>query len=123
MKDEIAKIIAMVQEGKIDSDEAGELIGALKESNKTTSGSYLNKTFKIKIKSSKKDDVNVNIPIKFVKGLMKMGHGIATSIPQANKYAADIDMNLLMHAIDNEIDGQIVDIQSANGDIVSIIIE
>lgn len=123
MKNEIAKIIAMVQEGKIDSAEAGELISALKESEQGTDDKYLNKMFKVRIKSESRDDVNVNIPLKFMRGLLKMGHGIATNIPQASKYADDLDVDMLLHAIDNEIDGKIVDIQSANGDIVAVYIE
>lgn len=123
MKDEIAKIITMLQEGKIDSDEAGELISALKASEETTDDKYLNKMFKVRIKSEARDDVKVNIPLKFMKGLLKMGHGIAGNIPQASKYAEDLDVDTLLHAIDHEIDGKIVDVKSANGDTVAVYIE
>ncbi|WP_164462046.1 hypothetical protein [Bacillus sp. FJAT-42376] len=51
------------------------------------------------------------------------GHGIASSIPESQKYVKDIDINLLIEAIENELDGQIVDVKSANGDTVSVIIE
>ena len=124
MKDEIAKIIAMVQEGKIDASEAGELISALKEEGAPKSTeNYLNKMFKVRISSETRDNVNVNIPIKLVKTLLKMGHGIASNIPQASKYADDIDVDLILKAIDNEIDGKIVDVKSSNGDIVAVYIE
>lgn len=124
MKDEIAKIIAMLQEGKINSDEAGELISALKEEEAPASTeNYLNKMFKVRISSETRDNVNVNIPIKLVKSLLKMGHGIASNIPQASKYAEDIDVDLILKAIDKEIDGKIVDVKSANGDIVAVYIE
>lgn len=123
MKDQIAKIIAMLQEGKINSSEAEELISALKEPEQSTGDKYLNKMFKVRIKSESKDDVNVNIPLKLVKTLLKMGHGIAANIPQASKYAEDLDVDLLMNAIDNEVDGKIIDVQSANGDIVAVYIE
>ncbi|MBM7599581.1 hypothetical protein JOC34_001949 [Virgibacillus halotolerans] len=124
MKDEIAKVIAMLQEGKINSDEAGELISALKEEEAPASTeNYLNKMFKVRISSETRDNVNVNIPIKLVKTLLKMGHGIASNIPQASKYAEDIDVDLILKAIDNEIDGKIVDVKSSNGDIVAVYIE
>lgn len=123
MKDEIAKIIAMLQEGKIDSTEAEELIGALKESEQITDDHYLNKMLKVRIKSESRDNVHVNIPIKFMKGLLKMGHGIAANIPQVSKYAEDLDVDMLLHAIDNEMGGKIVDVQSANGDIIAVYIE
>lgn len=123
MKDQIAKIITMLQEGKINSNEAEELISALKEPERATGNKYLNKMFKIRIKSESKDDVHVNIPLKLVKSLLKMGHGIAANIPQASKYAEDLDVDLLINAIDNEVAGKIIDVQSANGDTVAVYIE
>ncbi|MDQ0971652.1 hypothetical protein QFZ31_001530 [Neobacillus niacini] len=51
------------------------------------------------------------------------GHSIAASIPQSEKYVKDLDINLIIEAIENELDGQIVDVKSANGDTVSVIIE
>lgn len=126
MKDEIAKIIEMVQEGKITSDEAGELISALKEESEskvTSSNNYLGKMLKIRVKSETQENVRVNIPIRLVKFLLKMGHGIASQIPEAKAYLEDIDLDLVMHAIDNEMEGKIVDIQSEEGETVEIYIE
>lgn len=125
MNEEISKVLTMVQEGKIDSEKAAELIDVLKqkESSKTSSGAYLDKTLKIRVVSKEHDNVNVNLPIKLVKAVLKAGHGIASNVPQAEKYVKDLDIDLLIDAIENELDGQIVDIQSANGDTVSVIIE
>ncbi|MFD2131998.1 hypothetical protein ACFSKI_12345 [Pseudogracilibacillus auburnensis] len=125
MKDEIAKIIVMVQEGKIDSEEAGELIQALKEDSSpaSSSGSYLGKMLKIRVKSDTQENVRVNIPVRFVRFLLKMGHGIAANIPEAKEYVKDIDVDLIMHAIDQEMEGKIVDIESDDGETVAIYIE
>jgi len=125
MKDEIAKIISMAQEGKITSDEASELISAIKSEEKQTtpSKSYLGKMLKIRIKSEKEENVKVNVPIRLVKFLLKMGHGIASQIPEAQKYVDDIDVDLIMNAIDNEMEGKIVDIQSDEGEMIEIYIE
>jgi len=127
MKGEIAKIIAMVQEGKIDADEAGELISALKsdqtDSAPPKSSNYLGRTLKIRIQSDEQENVNVNVPVKLIKGLLKMGHGIAANIPQAKKYADDIDIDLLISAIDNEITGKIIDVKSDDGESVEVYIE
>jgi hypothetical protein len=126
VKDEIARIIAMVQEGKIDSDEAGDLISALKSEPETRTESqsgYLGRTLKIRIQSDEKENVNVNVPLRLVKGLLKMGHGIASNIPQAKQYADDIDIDLLISAIDNEITGKIIDVKSDDGNIVAVYIE
>ena len=127
MSEEISKILTMVQEGKIDSEKGAQLIAVLKEketpalSNKQNK--YLDKTLKIRVVSKENDNVNVNVPIKLVKALLKTGHSIAASIPQSQQYVKDLDINMLIDAIENELDGNIVDIQSANGDTVKVVIE
>lgn len=125
MKEEISKVLTMVQEGKIDAEKAAELIEVLKEKDlsKSTTTNYLDKTLKIRVVSKEHDNVNVNLPIKLVKAVLKAGHGIASNVPQAEKYVKDLDIDLLIDAIENELDGQIVDIQSANGDTVAVVIE
>lgn len=127
MKEEISKVLTMVQEGKIDSEKGAELISVLKEKESPTlpqkPNKYLDKTLKIRVVSHENDNVNVNVPIKLVKALLRTGHSIAASIPQSEKYVKDVDINLLIDAIENELDGNIVDIKSANGDTVKVVIE
>ena|SRR5690625_631741 len=125
MKDEIAKVIAMVEEGKITSDEASDLISAIKDEEKesTPKKGYLGKMLKIRVKSETEENVRVNIPLHLVKFLLKMGHGIASQIPDAKKYVDDIDLDVIMQAIDHEVEGKIVDIQSEEGETVEIYIE
>ncbi|MFJ8261049.1 SHOCT-like domain-containing protein [Rummeliibacillus sp. NPDC094406] len=129
MKEEITRVLTMVQEGKIDADKGSQLIQVLQEKAVTDtklvekSTNYLDKTLKIRVVSAENDNVTVNLPIKLLKVVLMAGHSIAASIPQSEKYVKDIDINLLTEAIENELDGQIVDIKSANGDTVSVIIE
>lgn len=129
MKDEITRVLTMVQEGKIDADKGSELIQVLKEKEETgnkpleKTTKYLDKTLKIRVVSAENDNVTVNLPIKLVKVVLMAGHSIAASIPQSEKYVKDVDISLIIEAIENELDGQIVDIKSANGDTVSVIID
>ncbi|MEK5332898.1 MULTISPECIES: SHOCT-like domain-containing protein [unclassified Lysinibacillus] len=129
MKEEIARVLTMIQEGKLDAEKGSELIQALKDKEDTGNNflekttKYLDKTLKVRVVSSENDNVMVNLPIKLVKVVLMAGHSIAASIPQSEKYVKDIDINLIIEAIENELDGQIVDIKSANGDTVSVIIE
>ncbi|MGE6375986.1 SHOCT-like domain-containing protein [Peribacillus muralis] len=129
MKEEITRVLTMVQEGKIDADKGAELIQVLKEKEETSKkpvekpNKYLDKTLKIRVVSAEEDNVTVNLPIKLVKVVLLAGHSIAASIPQSEKYMKDIDINLVIEAIENELDGQIVDIKSANGDTVSVFID
>ncbi|MFC0236402.1 SHOCT-like domain-containing protein [Fictibacillus phosphorivorans] len=133
MKSEIEKVLTMVQEGKIDTDKGSELIQVLQEKEQGTtvkplsytshnSSKYIDKTLKIRV-VSESDNVNVNLPIKLVKVVLAAGHNIALKIPQSEQYVKDIDINLILEAIENELDGQIVDVKSTNGDTVSITIE
>lgn len=129
MKEEITKVLTMIQEGKIDADKGSELIQVLQEKEESVNKyaekptKYLDKTLKVRVVSTENDNVTVNLPIKLVKAVLMAGHSIAASIPQSEKYVKDIDINLLLEAIENELDGQIVDIKSANGDSVSVFIE
>lgn len=129
MKEEITRVLTMIQEGKIDADKGSELIQALQVKEETSNKSfekttsYLDKTLKIRVVSAENDNVTVNLPIKLVKVVLMAGHSIAASIPQSEKYVKDIDINLIIEAIENELDGQIVDIKSANGDSVAVFIE
>jgi hypothetical protein len=133
MKSEIEKVLTMVQEGKIDAEKGSELIQVLKEKEVTSvrpSGyaparptNYNDKMLKIKVVSAESDNVNVNLPIKLVKVVLAAGHSIASKIPQSEQYVKDIDIELILEAIENELDGHIIDVKSANGDTVSVVIE
>ena len=129
MSDEISRVLTMVEEGKLNKEKAAELIDVLQgkgnqvDLNKRTSTSYLNKMLKIRVTSEDGDNVNVNLPIKLIKAVLKVGTNIAKMIPESEKYVKDIDVELLIEAIENELDGQIVDVTSAKGDKVLVIIE
>lgn len=129
MKDEISRVLTMVEEGKIDKEKASELINILQGKNQPEPYllkkeiPYGNKMLKIRVTSQEGDNVNVNLPINLVKAVLKVGTNIAEKIPEASKYVKDINVDLLIEAIENELDGQIVDITSANGDKVFVVIE
>jgi hypothetical protein len=127
MSEEISRVLTMVEEGKLNKEKAAELIDVLQgkgnHSDKRTSTSYLNKMLKIRVTSENGDNVNVNLPIKLIKAVLKVGTNIAKMIPESEKYVKDIDVELLIEAIENELDGQIVDVTSSKGDKVLVIIE
>ncbi|ODG91573.1 MULTISPECIES: hypothetical protein [Bacillaceae] len=128
MKDEISRILTLMEEGKIDKDKASELINILQDKEQPERVSlkkepYGNKILKIRVNSEVGDNVNVNVPINLVKAVLKVGTNIAEKIPEAEKYVKDINVDLLIEAIENEMVGQIVDITSSNGDKVFVVIE
>jgi hypothetical protein len=127
MKEEIAKVMTMVQEGKLDVEKATELLQVMRgddtRNHSENSSSYYKKMLRVQVVSTERDNIYVNVPINLVKAVLKAGVGIASKVPQAEMYVKDIDIDLLLQAIDNEIDGKIVDVTYANGDKVSVIIE
>ncbi|MFF2450167.1 hypothetical protein ACFVSW_24280 [Neobacillus sp. NPDC058068] len=127
MKEEISRVLTMVEEGKLDKEKATELINVLQGKDQPVKLQkdipYGNKLLKIRVATEKGDNVNVNLPINLVKAVLKVGTNIAEKIPEAAKYVKDINVDLLIAAIENELDGQIVDITSANGDKVFVVIE
>jgi len=129
MKEEIRRIMQMVEEGKLSSDEATELMNALNEPPEQTketvepNQSYMGRSLKIRIKEKDKERVRLNIPIKFVKWVLKTGHGIAQAIPDAKPYIEDIDLNVVMQAIDNHEIGKIIDLTTEEGEEIILYIE
>ncbi len=138
MSEEITRILKMVEEGKIDSEKAMQLIEAIKGESKelinlskSSSNEYSHsksningKMLRIKIRSNDNDNVNINLPLKFVSGMIKT----FGKIPNVNVSGmGDVDMDsmtqTILEAIDGGMDGKIVDIKSGDGDIVEIVIE
>lgn len=123
MKEEVKRILKMVEEGKIDSGKATELIEAL---NKPTyvqqlpSGGNLDKMLKVRVLSATSDTVNVNVPVKFLKAIGNAVNNI--KIPGISEEEG-IDIKMIMEAIDSGLEGKIVDVKSSNGDVVEVSIE
>lgn len=127
MKEEISKILKMMQEGKIDLDKAAELIDALKGQEqpkmqipKSESEEYLRKNLKIKVLSEDGDKINLNIPVKTIKsvdGALDKIIGI-----NGNGQLRGIDMNMVASAIREGAEGTIVDIEDEDGNSIEIAI-
>jgi uncharacterized protein YicC (UPF0701 family) len=123
MKEDVQRILKMVEEGKIDSDKAAELIEALNKSSNVQQLSIsgnLDKMLKVRVLSATKDTVNVNVPIKFLKAIGNAVNNI--KIPGVSEQEG-IDIKMIMEAIDSGLEGKIVDVKSGNGDIVEVSIE
>ena len=125
MKEEVKRILKMVEEGKIDIDKASELIDAIKNTAieapyASSKNQNLDKMLKVRVFSSTKDTVNVNVPVKFLKAIGNAVNNI--KIPGVSDENG-IDVQMIMEAIDSGLEGKIVDVKSSNGDIVEVSIE
>jgi len=123
MNENISKILKMVQEGKLDAEKAAELIDAInsKEESKEIKP-RTEKMLKIKvITADEGEKVNVKFPIKFIKASLKAFGKMPINIEgdEENK----IDVQAIADAIENDIDGKIVECCTKKGDNVEIVIE
>lgn len=130
MSQEISRILKMVEEGKINSEKAAELIEALKE----PKGELINlskeepkstgKMLKIRVNSNDGDNVNINFPLSFVSGMIKTFGKIPNMNISGMENVNKDEMNdTILHAIDGNFTGKILEVKSGDGDIVEIIIE
>jgi len=124
MKEEVKRILNLVEEGKIDSDKAAELIEALYSAPETHQLPKLNnsdKMLRVRVNTSdSKDNVNVNIPVSFLKAIGSAINNV--KIPGVSEQEG-IDIKMIMDAIDAGLDGKIVDVKTGNGDVVEVTIE
>lgn len=121
MSEEVLRILKMVEDGKISSEKAAELIEALKAPQVQQNAlNYGDRMLRVKVKSNDGDDVNINVPVKFVKGML----GSIGNIKVGGENGVDkINPELIAEAIDSNLVGKIVDIKSGDGDIVEVYIE
>jgi hypothetical protein len=124
------KILEMLKEGIISVDEADRLLRALeKEPNDSSKVEVIvpkyktdpkNLLFKVRILSADGDKVNINIPLKFAKTALKSGK---INLGEKNDVLNNIDVDAIIEMIEEGHIGELVDISSADGDIVKIVIE
>lgn len=136
MSEERMKILDMLSQGIITANEANELLKSLDEKKievngkMMTEGQYLKsaaaKFLYIEAKSHDGDNVNVTIPLSLIKAAVKMGNvqGIIdkslSGLPIANEA---IDIDLILQCIESGTTGNIVSMDSKEGDSVRIYIE
>jgi len=115
MKEEIKKILEMLEEKKITSEEAVELLEALretKEEEETTPLSTKKKRFlKIRVTKGDKPQVNVTIPFSLVKWGLNLASKLGKDTVNIEGKEIPIDMDELNKAMnDPEFTGKIVDV-------------
>jgi len=115
MKEEIKKVLEMLKEGKINDDEASELLAALretKEEKETTPLSTKKKRFlKILVTKGEKPQVNVTIPFSLVNWGLNLASKWGKNAVNIEGKEIPIDMEELNKAMnDPNFIGKIVDI-------------
>lgn len=81
--------------------------------------------FKINVNSTDGDKVRVNLPMP----LVRMGLELGMKLPQINEneslkgVLADIDLDQILLMVEKGVIGKLVEVESAKGDIVEIVVE
>ncbi len=123
------RILEMLKEGIISVDEADRLLKALEKEPDNAKVEVLvpkyktdpkNLMFKVRILSSDGDKVNINIPVKFAKTALKSGK---INFSGKSDVMENIDIDAILEMIEEGAVGDLVDITSADGDVVKICIE
>lgn len=125
MEDKL-RILKMLEEGKITSEEAAKLLSALgdEESKKVTIKEETDlsqffsilknegkaKMLYIRVLSAEGDNVKITLPVEVIKLMGKIGK---SNIAELEKYNIDFDM--IIQAIENDIKGPIVQVDTEDG--------
>jgi len=123
MNEEISRVLKLIEDGKIDSKKGAELIDALNNSKQAEEPKKVSsdKMLKIKVNTQKGDDVNINIPVNFIKAV----GGAIKKIPKIDGIEGleEIDIQAILTAVSEGLDGKIMDVKTADGDIVEMVVE
>lgn len=110
MRDERMQILEMVEEGKINTSEAMELLDALEGDQEEITPKKEAKWLKIRVKTL--DDnpkVNVNIPISMVEVGLKLAKKYDPKLEESG--LDQIDLDEILEAVKNGAEGKIVDVE------------
>jgi SHOCT-like domain len=110
IRDERMQILEMVEEGKINTSEAMELLNALEGDQEEITPKNKAKWLKIRVKTL--DDnpkVNVNIPLSLVSVGLKLAKKFDPKLEESG--LDQIDLDEIIEAVKNGAEGKIVDVE------------
>ena len=115
MKEEIKKVLEMLKEGKINDEEAAELLDALRETKEEEEISPLStkkrRFLKIRVTKGDKPQVNVTIPFSLVNWGINLASKLGKNTINVEGKEIPIDMDELNKAMnDPEFTGKIIDV-------------
>lgn len=124
LKEERMKVLDLLSKGIISADEAEKLLSAVDKSDEGLKAEAVLvdqkkapfRMLKILVDSEDGDKVRVQIPVEFAK-LLKTGKF------NVNLSDNDIDIDALLDMINTGVVGEIVSVDSADGDKIRIIVE
>lgn len=123
-KEERLKVLELLAQGKISALDAEKLLDAFNQEEASNQATVIKtdkkmpfRMLKIVVDSKDGDKVRVQIPIEFAKLLKKGKFG------NINLNEMDIDIDSILEMVETGVVGELVSVDSEDGDIVRIIIE
>lgn len=130
--EEQLRILKMLEEGKVTAEEAAGLLAAVGDKKELTGETfqvantekdYAKRMFRVIVDSAEGDKVNIQIPIAAIRQILK----VSGKIPGVNEKLEGVDlaevMDVVIDCLDAQAVGDIVSVESQNGDIVKIYID
>jgi len=123
LKQERIKILELLAKNVINADQAERLLAALSNAEEAVAEAQVItkknqfRMLKILVDSADGDEVRIEIPIEFAR-LLK-----SKKLMKIDTDDFDIDIDELISMINSGVVGEIVNVKSADGDIVKIIVE
>ena len=124
--DEQLRILKMVEEGTITAEQGANLMAAMQIDQPPAApagGSYDKKMFRVIVDSETGDKVKVQFPVGAIKKILKA----TGKLPIPEKDLQGVDLSSMMDAIseclDDEIEGDFVSVEAADGTIVRVFVD
>lgn len=126
--DEKLRILKMIQEGTITAEQGADLMSAMnvdtpEQQTAIIKSSYDKKMFRIIVDSTTGDKVKVQFPVGAIKKILK----VTGKLPIPEKDLEGLDLSSMMDAVaeclDDEIDGDFVNVEAADGTTVRIFVD
>lgn len=126
MREEVSKILELVETGTISAGEGQQLLDAMGAYETPSQGAGKRpRKLRIRIRSTDGDKVNVSLPLSLVKTGMRLGLSIGEK--HSEGAMEGIDMQEVLQLVDEMAaagdTGDIVNVESATGDTVHIYLE
>lgn len=126
MREDLLKVLNMLSEGKLNIEKSADLIEAMyakEENNLEVNKGYDKRMLRILVDSANGDNVKVNLPVVVITSILKATGKLP--IKGADMEGIDFEMltESIIAALDNEMIGDIITVDSSDGDVVRIIIE
>lgn len=125
MRADLLKVLTMVSEGKLEIEKSADLIEAMykKEDKAIGNVNYDRRMFKVRVDSSAGDNVKVNLPVAVITSILKATGKLPIKVEDMEGIDLEVMTSAIISSLDNEMLGEIVTVDSANGDKVRVVIE